>query len=194
MNHSIFKIIIPFIFISLVAAGCGNYQVVVDMDKEQAKQKDIQEQLDNFSCFEFCNYDMLTICPSYEPSTCQKDCESKWPDTIRECMLTADDCNQISQDEPYCEDKVDKDLMPKAEVETVAEGCPGACLQYKKCAGYGDDITAEDMEYAYESCMETCSTWSPETISCVRSNPISNPADCAVMTACALKEMNKYLQ
>ncbi|MDF1496592.1 MAG: hypothetical protein P1P90_00850 [Patescibacteria group bacterium] len=194
MINTLTKLILPAIFLTLVAAGCNNGQVAVDADAEAAKQKDIQEQLDNFSCFEFCNEKMPFVCPDYDADTCEQDCLSKWPDTIRECMVTAEDCEQISNTEPYCEEKLDKDLMPKPELTELPAGCNGACLQYKKCAGYTEGAGAEDQEYAYESCMQTCVGWSEKTINCVRSKQIHQAADCAVMTACVLKEANKYLQ
>ena len=193
MKHPIFKIILPFLLTSFIAAGCGQEQIAVDMDQQSQKENQIQQELDNFSCFDFCNEKMLFVCPDYDPDICQKDCETKWPDTIRECMLTADDCSQISQQEPYCEEELEKDLMPGKEFSELPEGCNGACLQYKKCAGYTEGAGAEDQEYAYESCMQTCEAWSEPTIECVRNQPINKAADCAVMTACVLKEANKYL-
>ena len=186
-------LILPLALITLFGSGCGQDQTAVDMEKQLQKEKEIQQELDNFSCFDFCNEKMLFVCPDYDPDICQQDCESKWPDTIRECMVTAEDCEQISREEPYCKEKPENDLMPGKEFSELPEGCNGACLQYKKCAGYTEGAGAEDQEYAYESCMQTCAAWSDSTIQCVRGKAINSAADCAGMQACVLKEAGKYL-
>lgn len=158
MLNKITKSFLLLMFFGLLLVGCKNNSgTVLDMNKEETKQNDLEKQLDEFSCFSFCNENMKKICPDYNASTCENDCMTKWPDTIRNCMLTAESCDQISQSEPYCKEKLDKDLIPEPEEENVAPGCPGACSKYKICAGFTDDATEEDKQYAYyESCMEIC--------------------------------------
>jgi hypothetical protein len=194
MINTLTKIFLPLLFIILIAAGCNNGGETLTAEELDKKEAEIQKQLDEFSCFEFCNEKMLFICPDYDADTCEADCNGKWPDSIRECMVTAEDCDQISAEEPYCKEKLDKDLMGDGEADTVRPGCAGACDKYKQCAGYTEGAGAQDQEYAYESCMETCPAWSQSTVDCVRSKAIHKAADCAVMTACVLKDARQYLQ
>jgi hypothetical protein len=122
----------------------------------------------------------------FDEASCQLICEADWGEQTMGCVSDAVECAQLSHAAPYCTDISEE----PAEVDAISTGCDGACEKYKKCAGYGDDATAEDMEYAYQSCVISCAHWTPEAISCINSHAINSAMDCSYLTACALQGTN----
>ena len=74
------------------------------------------------------------------------------------------------------------------EDEVISDSCPEACKKYSDCARYAEDETEEDIQDAYDSCMEECVNWSKETVICINKKPIKKPLDCRDLSFCALPE------
>lgn len=74
------------------------------------------------------------------------------------------------------------------EDEVVSDSCPEACKKYGDCARYTEDVTEQDIQDAYDSCMEECVKWSKETVICINKKPIKKPLDCRDLSFCALPE------
>ena len=74
------------------------------------------------------------------------------------------------------------------EDEVISDSCPEACKKYGDCARYTEDVTEQDIQDAYDSCMEECVNWSKETVICINKKPIKKPLDCRDLSFCALPE------
>jgi hypothetical protein len=74
------------------------------------------------------------------------------------------------------------------EDEVISDSCPEACKKYSDCARYAEDETEEDIQDAYDSCMEECVNWSKEAVICINKKPIKKPLDCRDLSFCALPE------
>jgi hypothetical protein len=85
--------------------------------------------------------------------------------------------------------------IPKPPVTEEAAGtCDKACENYALCASYGDDVTAQDVDDAYATCMEECTGWSQENIGCMAKVIVRNPQDCAGVSMCGLKQYQGVME
>jgi len=145
---------------------------------------------------------------SVEPETTNSEASTDWVPPLPELETNTDPQETV-------ENKVEKsDTMKKIEEieekiiqalnnlqsicdekepEIISDSCHDACQKYKKCASYGDDISAEDLQDAYDSCFEECQEWSKETIICINKKAIKIPNDCLNLTRCALPEYGGYI-
>ncbi len=97
-----------------------------------------------------------------------------------------------------CEQKIDnilKKLKALCEDETkepvkkvVSDKCADACQRYKDCSSYTEDVTATDLNDAYNTCMEECVTWPKEVIRCINTTDIKAPNDCVSFVQCQLPQ------
>ncbi|MBM9614512.1 hypothetical protein JWJ90_09435 [Desulfobulbus rhabdoformis] len=117
-----------------------------------------------------------------EESSCLLMCGADWTQDTADCIDDADSCAQIFDESPYCAET--GDTGETIEPAEAGVGCEKACRNYAKCAGYGDDATAEDKEAAYQSCLQVCPSWTPTTQQCIASTSIHSPADCAAQSMC----------
>ncbi len=85
----------------------------------------------------------------------------------------------------YCREHPKKEKKPSGT-------CNKACLNYKACTSFTEDITPQDLEDAYTTCMEECTTRSKTTIDCMSQASIQTPGDCGKLL-CATKEYEKYM-
>ena len=123
-----------------------------------------------------------------DPASCQLICESEWNENTLGCAADAEDCNQFMDQSPYCLETDKEDLnMENPEGDKY---CSSACKKYGDCVMYADDATQEDRQYAIESCMEICPSWSEDTKNCVNKNKIRNSMDCANLSMCVLSKFN----
>lgn len=88
--------------------------------------------------------------------------------------------------------------IPAAEIPAVSEKqantCDKACENYALCASYGDDVTAQDVDDAYATCMEECMGWEQENITCMAKAVIRQPGDCLTVTMCGLKQYQGMME
>ncbi|MDD2467612.1 MAG: hypothetical protein PHI97_26830 [Desulfobulbus sp.] len=127
-----------------------------------------------------------------EEAACQLMCEADWDDKTFNCVSAADDCSQFFDEAPYCVETEDE-TPPTKPTTSIDTSCSAACKNYAKCAGYGEDATAQDQAYAFESCMEICNTWTPATRQCVASTPIRSASDCAAQTMCVMGSLKNMI-
>lgn len=123
----------------------------------------------------------------YDEASCQLFCEADWDDNVKDCVSGADDCIQIVSSEPYCVDTEEEGEIIIFN-DNLDKSCDLACRKYAKCASYGDDITAQNIQEAYITCVDECQHWSDTTKKCINKQPINQPADCLPMTICGIKE------
>ncbi len=79
--------------------------------------------------------------------------------------------------------------------KVISDKCSDACQRYKACAAYTEDVTPADLEDAYSTCMEECTTWPIEMIRCINTMEIKVPNDCVSFVQCQLPQFyeEKYL-
>lgn len=196
-----------FLLILLSVAGCGNKNN--NQQNTQAPQNQNQQQTQNenpdANCFSICHQKIQDVCLEeiiefgpenlagsnslMDPTSCETTCNSFTDDTI-DCFSKITRCDQVGSGDPWCRE----DEIPDSEVYDIEEegelnnNCKTPCEKYAVCAGMADDATEADKVSAYNSCMETCSTWSASTISCINNKQINTVSDCANLSLCALQE------
>lgn len=200
------KLLILLPLAILILGGCNkksNPQVPSSNNQKQEENADA-------NCFSICHQKIQDVCLEdiieigpeeltgsslMDPVFCEKTCLANFTDSTLECLSKITDCDQVLSGGTYCKEaEIPDSEIYDIEEPTTRSGCQIPCEKYKKCASYGDDVTAEDLQYAYISCMETCQTWSDSTITCINQKNINNPADCANLSACALQEYQGYLK
>ncbi|MFA6417201.1 MAG: hypothetical protein WCW61_03360 [Patescibacteria group bacterium] len=91
-----------------------------------------------------------------------------------------------------------KDLCQEEEPapKVISDKCSDACQRHKDCAAYTEDVTAADLDDAYNTCMEECITWPQEVIKCINAIDIKNPNDCVSFMQCQLPQLyeERYLR
>jgi len=87
-----------------------------------------------------------------------------------------------------------KEEEPTTKV--VSDKCSDACQRYEDCASYTEDVTASDLDDAYNTCMEECGAWQKEMIQCINTIDIQTPNDCMGFVQCQLPQYyeEKYLE
>lgn len=161
------------------------------------------------NCFDICHKKIPDLCVDeiveYEDQDiyygdsvkdedfCDGICDS-WTDDTKRCMAKAKKCDSITSREPYCKEEEDDSAIEYEPEKEVNYNCTKACYKYKECALLTDDATAQDGNEAYQTCFEECQNWSQKTVKCVSDTETGTPMGCTNMTACALKEYNKYLK
>ncbi len=198
---------------SIVVATIATVIIIATKDKTP----DLQPEKGYVSCTTLCQNKIPSLCSDeleYSQDNCEANCNT-WTNSLKTCVSKADDCEQLDLDfsrsaddlareavDSTLKDKnkiskashctiVDDDYSDIAEYEDVKEtqfGCSGACYKYKQCAGFGEDITEETMNEAYDSCFEQCQTWSENTLNCMKKVKINSPMDCMPLTKCGLIE------
>lgn len=119
-----------------------------------------------------------------DETACLIMCETDWDDTTFNCISAADHCSQFSDQAPYCIETED-DGTDTPSTQTPSD-CQTACKNYAKCTGYGDDISPQDQEDAYNTCLQVCATWPDKTRACVAQTAINQATDCLAQTACII--------
>ena len=183
-------------FLILILSSCAKNPSATQNQNNQQNSNDDYQADQATICLDMCINKIPDLCQDeisdgnfseeslFDEASCQLSCEADWDDATIGCVSEAIECAQIMDDSPYCVE-IDTDDSQSTDINND-QGCPSACQKYKKCAGYGDDVTSADMEDAYNSCMEICGAWKEGTTKCINEQPINNPADCAHMSACAL--------
>ncbi|OGF35296.1 hypothetical protein A2468_00010 [Candidatus Falkowbacteria bacterium RIFOXYC2_FULL_46_15] len=72
--------------------------------------------------------------------------------------------------------------------KVISDKCSDACQRYKDCAAYTEDVTPEDLNDAYDTCMEECPTWPKEMIKCINAIDIKIPNDCVSFLNCQVPQ------
>lgn len=206
--------LILFLFVVLIAAGCGNKNnknkarnTNPEINQEQQNQDDNPDA----NCFSICHNKIQDVCLEeiiefgpeelaasgslMDPASCEATCAANFNDFTLDCFTKITKCDQVGSGDPWCKESE----IPDSEVYDIDEsetrsGCQIPCEKYKKCAGYGDDATAQDMAEAYTSCMEVCQGWSDSTINCINQKTITSAADCMHLSNCALNEYRGMLK
>lgn len=176
----------------------------VTIPETDTEYKATQSQI----CSSLCERQIQTLCQSeiedfqsagqsldgsiMEEASCQLMCEADWDESIFACISDADECAQLSNEAPYCMETEANDDEESQE-DVLPGNCNRACQNYKKCASYGDDISASDLQDAYNSCNELCRVWDNKTRDCVAQTVINAPIDCAKQTACVLKDVKELM-
>lgn len=90
-----------------------------------------------------------------------------------------------------CENQEDQEIEPKV----ISDKCSDACVRYRDCASFTEEVTQADLKDAYDTCMEECPTWPKEMIKCMNSVDIAKPNDCVVFLNCQLPQLyeDRYL-
>jgi len=204
-------ILLPLLIIIFILSGCGKKQTTLNLSNDA--NLDSQKQLENSdaNCFTVCHQKIQDVCLEQiieigpeeligtgsllDPASCEASCAANFTDDTLNCFTKITSCDQVMGGNPYCKETEipDSDIYEEDEFITRT-GCQIPCEKYKKCAGYGTDATTEDMQAAYDSCMEVCQDWSDKTINCINQKNINTAADCANMTACALQEYQGLIQ
>lgn len=80
--------------------------------------------------------------------------------------------------------------------KVISDKCSDACQRHKDCAAYTEDVTSEDLNDAYDTCMEECATWPKEKIKCINAIEIKKPNDCVSFVQCQMPQFyeEKYLK
>ena len=77
----------------------------------------------------------------------------------------------------------------------ISDKCSDACERHKDCAAYTEDVTAEDLVDAYNTCMEECPTWPKAMVKCINTTEIKTPNDCVGFVQCQVPQFyEKYAQ
>lgn len=126
-----------------------------------------------------------------DETSCLLMCEAEWDDTTLNCVNGADTCAQFLDEAPYCLETEEQD--EPAEPASTGAGCAAACKNYVKCVAYGDGISLQDQVDAYNTCMQVCPTWTPQTQKCIASTPIRSAADCMAQTACIIGSLQNMM-
>ncbi len=82
-----------------------------------------------------------------------------------------------------------------AKKKVISDKCSDACQRHKDCSAYTEDVTAADLDDAYNACMEECPSWSKEIITCINAIDIKTPGDCVSFVNCQVPQYfeEKYL-
>lgn len=201
------KIYLPFILLTLITlTGCGQKPNITN--PETSSEQTVEKFDPTLACSYLCDRKIPELCSDYiseqadlelnldgtifESLSCQLSCEADWDEVTIGCLSFADDCAQISNNEPHC---IDDSLEPNEEQNdpSIKTGCPKVCENYALCASFGDDVTPQDIDDAFASCMEECGNWSKQSRDCIANNPIYVPSDCTEQTACMLPEVREML-
>lgn len=85
-----------------------------------------------------------------------------------------------------CKDNKNEINKPKI----VSDKCEDACKRDKICNSYTENVTKDDLEDGYNTCMEEClnQSWSKSMIKCINSIEIKNPNDCVKFVECRLPQ------
>jgi hypothetical protein len=193
-------LLIP-LFAVLILSGCTKQK----NNKNDNKPEQNQEESSDANCFSICHQKIQDTCLEeiieigpenlvggdslMDPTHCENTCMANFTDNTLDCFSKITKCDQVGSGDPWCKEAE----IPDSEVYDIEEpitrsGCQIPCEKYKKCAGYGDDATTEDMAEAYNSCMEVCQEWSDSTITCINQKSINAPIDCMHLSNCALQE------
>ncbi|MGD9948982.1 MAG: hypothetical protein AB7U29_10945 [Desulfobulbus sp.] len=127
-----------------------------------------------------------------DEASCQLMCEADWDTKTFDCVSAADTCSQFFDESPYCVE-TEEEAQPAKPSAATEKSCSTACKNYAKCAGYGDDVTAQDQVYAYESCMKICPVWTTHTRTCIATTAIRSASDCAAQTMCMFGSMQNMI-
>lgn len=111
------------------------------------------------------------------------------------------DLNIVDPDEPIIkmenlEQKINNILQnlkalckeQDSKKKVISDKCSDACQRHKDCAAYTEDVTATDLNDAYNTCMEECITWPKEVIKCINATDIKTPNDCVAFVNCRLPQ------
>lgn len=93
-----------------------------------------------------------------------------------------------------CNQPADLPTPSTPPAEEALGSCDKACDNYALCAGYGDDMTAQDVDDAFASCMEECAGWEKTNIDCMAKVIVRNPEDCGPVSLCGLKNYQGIMQ
>jgi len=200
------KIYLPLILAALIMlSGCGQKQTATNPTPDPGQNT--EQDNHSLACSYLCELKIPDLCADYmaeqteqgfnfentifEDATCQLMCEAEWDETTIGCMSFADECAQISNDAPHC---IDDDTEGDTAADPNMPGaCAKACNNYTKCVSYGEDITPQDINDAFDSCMQICSTWDKSARDCVTNTAIKSPGDCAAQTACLLPAVKNLM-
>ncbi len=140
-------------------------------------------------CVTLCESKIKTLCKGkkYDKNTCIKRCAG-WSDETIKCIGTAVSCGEVDPKRGFCIKEHTPSDSADTETEFIDPSCHKACTNYKKCAMYGDDVTAQNGLEAYNTCMSECAHWKPQTVKCMSQVKVTAPAHCAKVSSCGLKE------
>lgn len=196
---------------SIMFAGCmnspQNVNTNIQTQPKQTQNQDNQENVDQLPdksviCGWVC-YNIQKICKEdienwttvgqdletwvLEEASCQLLCEASWDEKTIGCVSDADNCAQISDSEPYCIDDEKEEVEAATPPDSKLENnCVNACNNYVNCVAYWDDVTQEDKDNAFDSCMQMCPSWTENARKCVVNTTINNANDCGTQTRCIL--------
>lgn len=202
--------------LAIILTGCQNNKNGQAHEDRFDNNPNLRDDIDMYNdkkdvpnCFDICHNKIQDICMDdiveleasdawYGDSILDTDhCDSlcnSLSDDVLVCMSKATKCESISSYEPYCREEEDNSAVEYEPEQETNYNCSKACYKYKECAMKADDARPEDGESAYQTCFEECQNWSKETVSCVNNTETGTNMGCANMTACALREYNKYLK
>jgi hypothetical protein len=191
---------------TILLAGCGNEKKISgnspasEIDNWQPDQGLICSHLCGRKIPEMCENEIEELTTNeidpngliLDDASCQLMCEADWSEATIACVSEADECAQLSSNDPYCID--DTQDPSEADINDPLPGnCVKACENYTHCAAYGDDVTLQDLDDAFVSCLEFCSTLDGQSRNCLASTIIRKPNDCAAQTACILPDVRELL-
>lgn len=196
--------LILFLVLAFVLTGCGGKN---NKNKAQNTNPEInQDNNPDANCFTICHQKIQDVCLEeiiefgpeelaasgslMDPASCEATCAANFDDFTLDCFTKITKCDQVGGGDPWCKESEipDEDVYDIEEPEEINSSCSVPCQKYAYCAGLADDATQADKDSAYSSCMETCSTWSQSTISCINNKQINTVSDCANLSLCALQE------
>ncbi len=210
MRKNLFFLLLPLLFLagcSLTAKPATTPPTSPEQPAATGEDSKLDAEQHSLICSHLCSRTIPQLCESeisdaqeqglslderiYDEASCLLYCEADWDETTFACVSDASDCAQLSEQGPYCIDN-DGSKEPDDSASVTPKGCFNACKRYSDCARYTEGVGPQDIQDAFDSCMEICPTWTKESRDCIASTPISKPSDCAAQTACilpAVKEM-----
>lgn len=204
--------LILFLFIALFTSGCGNKNKTNLQAPQVENNQQEQNENPDANCFTICHQKIQDACLEeiiefgpeelaasgslMDPASCEITCAANFDDPTLDCFTKITKCDQVGSGDPWCrEDEIpDSEIYDIEEPEILNNNCNNPCQKYAVCAGMADDATKADEVSAYNSCMETCSTWSENTISCINNKQINTVSDCANLSLCALQEYQDMMR
>ncbi|HBR80973.1 MAG: hypothetical protein UX09_C0037G0012 [Candidatus Uhrbacteria bacterium GW2011_GWE2_45_35] len=168
-----------FIFpILLIVSGCGWFGV-----------SDNEVYNSDSSCLDSCAQKLSMICSEDVSMTCTSICQEQDGD-IRNCLMGLENCEDLVEHSLTCYSASANGLIddPLSDNSNQAPNCQSVCLKYQTCASYGEDVTASDLQEAYDSCLVECPSWSVAGLVCMDEKEIKAPLDCMQLSVCGAQE------